>query len=294
MSVIRYTHLFKKGGYDVVHCMSAEDFAYATVAAKIRKLPVVWTDHAELKSIMQNNSAIFKGLLGKIVDHRLQFIDRLTTVSSHDKDQIEKITQPPSPIQVVANGVRDTFEKQSSDFAYDFVFDSRVHREKGTFELIYAFEEIKKSHSSATLLIAATSGDVSTINHYIADHSLDGVTVLEHLAQSEHDNALQMAKIYVLPSYMEGMSLGILRAMMMQMPIVTTAVGGNTEILDGTAALLVQPGSVDELAAAMDQLISSKSLRDKLSKKARSYYEKKYSLQQMTESYQDLYGDLAR
>ncbi|MGQ9705398.1 MAG: glycosyltransferase family 4 protein [bacterium] len=77
------------------------------------------------------------------------------------------------------------------------------------------------------------------------------------------------ADIFVLPSILEGYGMAIKEAASYGLPIISTNVGGITEIVeDGKSALLVDPGDVDGLREALVKLISDKKLRNKLGESA--------------------------
>jgi len=69
---------------------------------------------------------------------------------------------------------------------------------------------------------------------------------------------------------------------MLGLPIVTTNVGGNIEIIeDGKSGLLVNPKNVNELQEAIEKLIVSKKTRDKLGKSARQRYLEEFEFSQI-------------
>ena len=74
------------------------------------------------------------------------------------------------------------------------------------------------------------------------------------------------ASIFVLPSYVEGFSIARVEALAYGLPIITTATGGS-EIVRGVG-LIVKPGDINELAEALEKLISNDVLRTSLSEAA--------------------------
>ncbi len=67
---------------------------------------------------------------------------------------------------------------------------------------------------------------------------------------------LRAADLFALATYDEGCCNAILEAMACGVPVVTTAVGGNAELVDPPLrGLLVPPGSGDELADVMEQAL---------------------------------------
>ncbi|MFH1919643.1 MAG: glycosyltransferase, partial [Planctomycetota bacterium] len=76
--------------------------------------------------------------------------------------------------------------------------------------------------------------------------------------------------VAVLCSRTEGLSNALLEYMAAARPIVATSVGGNCELIeDNQNGLLVAPGSVDELAAAIGRLLADRPLAARLGGAAR-------------------------
>jgi colanic acid/amylovoran biosynthesis glycosyltransferase len=69
------------------------------------------------------------------------------------------------------------------------------------------------------------------------------------------------ADVFCLPSFNEGIPVSIMEAMAVGVPVVTTAVGGVTELVEnGRTGLVVSPGRADELAGALEQVITDGDL----------------------------------
>lgn len=96
--------------------------------------------------------------------------------------------------------------------------------------------------------------------------------------------------VYVLATHSESFSLGCLEAMAMRRPVVGTNSGGTPDMLDlGGCGLLAEPKSPESLAQKTMEFLSDRSLRDRLSEKARdkvkSRYDKKLSMDRLEEVY---------
>ena len=87
----------------------------------------------------------------------------------------------------------------------------------------------------------------------------------------------------------------LLEAMAAGMPIVTTRVGESSHVIDdGESGLIVDSGSAENLADALQKLLEPESLRIRLGNSARSRFEENYTVDKMIRSYEEAYVQLAR
>jgi glycosyltransferase involved in cell wall biosynthesis len=99
------------------------------------------------------------------------------------------------------------------------------------------------------------------------------------------------ADVFVLPSHAEGQAMSLLEAMAHGLAIVTTPVGSHLEAVeDGAQALLVEPGDIAALAAALARLIDNFALRDALGRAARSKYCGSFDADQYSKTLLQIYG----
>jgi len=90
---------------------------------------------------------------------------------------------------------------------------------------------------------------------------------------------LRDADVLVLPSYHEVLPMVILEALSARIPVITTPVGSIPEVLTNERdCLLVQPGSVDELAVAMRRVADDEALYRQLADNGRALYEERFEM----------------
>jgi glycosyltransferase involved in cell wall biosynthesis len=100
------------------------------------------------------------------------------------------------------------------------------------------------------------------------------------------------ADAFVLTSRAEGLPLGALEALASGTPVVATAVRGVRELLaDGETALLVPPGDVEALAAALERVLTDTQLAERLVKAGREVAAR-YTTKAMVGRYLELYEDV--
>jgi glycosyltransferase involved in cell wall biosynthesis len=88
----------------------------------------------------------------------------------------------------------------------------------------------------------------------------------------------------------EGLPIALIEAMFAARPIVATEVGEVGVALDGgQAGLLVEPGNVNALAAAVDGLLAEPARAETLGERAAGRARTHYSLSRMVARYANLY-----
>ena len=90
---------------------------------------------------------------------------------------------------------------------------------------------------------------------------------------------IEACSVYVLPSYREGRPRTVLEAMAMGRAIITTtAPGCRQTVHDGDNGLLVEPGNVSALVAAMLRFVDDSSLVVAMGRKSREMAEEMYDI----------------
>lgn len=84
-----------------------------------------------------------------------------------------------------------------------------------------------------------------------------------------HDDYLA-ADVFVLPSLFEGYGMVFAEALGYGLPIIAARAGAVPDVVPASAGLLVEPGSVDELKAALEQMLTNHALHQRLQQGARS------------------------
>jgi glycosyltransferase involved in cell wall biosynthesis len=87
------------------------------------------------------------------------------------------------------------------------------------------------------------------------------------------------ADLVVLPSLAEALPTALIESAAAARPVVATAVGGAVEIVeDGVTGLLVEPGNVAALAAAVRTLLADRDLAARLGRRAREVAASRFTL----------------
>jgi glycosyltransferase involved in cell wall biosynthesis len=142
-------------------------------------------------------------------------------------------------------------------------------RQKGFDLLIDSFAKIAARHSDWTLEIYGEGSERSALEAQVARHGcmerirLPGIC--GHIGDVYAD-----AGLFVLPSRFEGYPNALVEALAAGCPVIATNCPGASEQIlgDGRYGMLVESENVDALAVALDEMLSSETLRSNFAAQA--------------------------
>ncbi|MFV0443589.1 MAG: glycosyltransferase [Planctomycetaceae bacterium] len=104
---------------------------------------------------------------------------------------------------------------------------------------------------------------------------------------------LKQAGFFVSSSKTEGISLTLLEAMAVGLPVLTTSVGGNPEIvIEGTTGRLVEPLNPDAIAAGIVRMCHERSRWQEMGHAGRERVEFHFDIRGMIRQYESLYAEV--
>ena len=195
--------------------------------------------------------------------------DVLVCISQHTADLLREFRAPSGDIVVAPHGVDHTMFTPVGDPDRDgeilrrlglsgpyTLFLGTVEPRKNVPVLISAFEAIAGKYPDLRLVIAGARGwDEKRVQEATsASRYSKRIVRLGYVPDVEIPALLRRAAAVAYPSLEEGFGLPVLEALACGAPTVTTS-GTVMEEVSGGAALLVERGSVTELAAALDELV---------------------------------------
>ena len=180
---------------------------------------------------------------------------------------IDEIGVMPDRVSILANGVPPAPAARPA-LAHGrprLLYLGRLCARKGLPELIAALGTPALRARDWEAVIAG-DGDPAPFRAMIGWHRLAGrVQMPGWLGRESTCLLLAQADIFVLPSHHEAMPIAVLEALAAGVAVITTPVGTIPEfLLDRQNALLVPPGDVASLAAAIATLLDDTALRARL------------------------------
>lgn len=186
---------------------------------------------------------------------------------------LAKKTEPKIEYKTILNGIDTELfrpaDNKSTENVCRLLLVGRMERQRGLNYLFNALNKIKELPWRIMLIGDGTQKrkTISLVNNL----GLSSKTTF--LSWQSRENLIkyyQNADVFVFPTIDEGMSNAVREAMACGVPVITTTVGGNTEIVkDGYNGILISPQNVDEIAGAVKKLVNDVELRKLMSKNAR-------------------------
>lgn len=235
-----------------------------------------------------------------------QLADQVLAVSYHLRDHhAERTGFPANRIAVIHNGV-DTalFQPRPAERmrmrarlgigAEEFCIGTvgRLEPIKDILTLLRAAAECSYS-LNWRVVIAGEGSELPALQDFLRNQPAMR-SRFSFLGEIQHvPDFLNSLDVYVLPSLYEGISNSLLEAMSTGLPVVASAVGGNTEVvLDGDSGLLFPVSQPLALAERLKLLYESNQLRERLGLNAIQRVREHFSLESMVSRYEQMYSSV--
>lgn len=141
---------------------------------------------------------------------------------------------------------------------------------KGFKVLMDAVEPLAKEFPGLTLEIVG-SGDRSEYETYAKEKAYDFVHISANQSHDEILSRIKAADCFALNTGYEGLSHLLLEAMAVETPIVTTHVGGNTELLTGDRGILLAYNDSKALTLALRVMLTDTAKSREMAVRAGAY-----------------------
>jgi glycosyltransferase involved in cell wall biosynthesis len=165
------------------------------------------------------------------------------------------------------------------------VYTGHLHPHKGLRTLLSAWEPVAEWRPNARLWLAGDGPSRPDLERQIEASNLGGRALLVGVFDSV-DELLAAADLFVWPALEAGTSMSLLEAMAAGLPIVTTDIAGNRRLVThDQQALLVPPGNMAAMVAAMGRLLDDRQLAIRLGTAARARAAAEFSLAKMADQH---------
>ena len=246
----------------------------------------------------------------------LQQIDKLTAWQARPlfvacsqavrHSALRNLRVPPDDVRVIYNsidqatleaepGAAERVREEAGIPANGFVFLNvgRLEPQKGQPVLLRAFQKVASDLPESYLVLVGEGSQAKPLAALAQELGLsERVKFLGR--RTDVGACLEMADVFVFPSLFEGLPLAPIEAMLKGVPCIVTSIEPVIELFgDGETGMMVEPGSVEEFAAAMKRLYSDPELRRRLGARGRSKAMENFDSSNGLHAWEHLYRELA-
>jgi len=291
--------LIRSEGVDLVHAHGTRASSNTLWAARHLKIPLVYTIHGW--SFHNDQHPLVRKL--RIWGERWITTRSSVNIAVSASNRASGLEQIPGLEAVVINNGIDQ-QKFSPERSFKniraelgipadvvlvlFIARFTVHKQPLT--LIRAFCEALRTTPGMRLLMVGDGDQREEGLQLVSELGLEAAVSFQAFRQDVPD-ILAAADIFVLPSLWEGLPIGLLEAMAMGKAVIATEVDGTKEVVrPGENGLLVEPGNVSALAAALVKLGGNPALRDMLRQRALDTIRCQFNAVDMTREIERVYS----
>ncbi len=280
----RLAKLFREQQIDVVHTHDDSPLIYGMPAAWWAgvRTRVHTLHHGRLDSVSARQRWLIR--------LAARFTPNFVCVSNDSARWIVEQGVAQSRVQTLWNGIdvaRFAFQGPAKDGIIITV--ARLSPEKDVANLLRAVPAVLATHPQARFEIAGDGPCRAELSDLAVQLGVTShVTFLGEV--QDIPALLSRARLFVLPSQTEGISLTLLEAMARGLPIVTTRVGGNPEVVEhGTTGLLVPSRDPTSLASGISSILADAQSGQRMGEAGRQRVENNFDIRKMMARYEALY-----
>jgi glycosyltransferase involved in cell wall biosynthesis len=243
----------------------------------------------------RNSLQRFPGFVQQAVRSMFAIAKRTVVLGQGDFDLVvDTIGVDPAAVTIVPNAVpappRQSTRITSTGGTH-ILFLGNPSRRKGLHDLIAALASKPLRTLDWHLTVAGGGNEIDSFRQLAKDSDLSHrVKFTGWLDRTETNMLLASADIVTLPSYAEGMAMSVLEAMSHGSCIVCTPVGSLKYVVQHeVTGLLVEPGNVEQLSAAISRAICDSKLRATLGARAAEMFAARFDAARFPAQLQEIY-----
>ncbi|PRY49988.1 glycosyltransferase involved in cell wall biosynthesis [Geodermatophilus tzadiensis] len=266
---------------DVVHAHQGEDLAtllLGRLAARVHRCPLVVTLHCSVGHTLTGRGPkvrLLRALGGRVERGALCRADAVVVLTERTAAAVRDDGVPADRLSTIPSGFDPSLFTGSPADVFPGVarprigYVGRLAPQKSPGTLVEAFGRMREE---AALVVVGDGPDRALVHRLAATSPATGrITLAGFVEHARVPAVLGSLDVLVLPSAYEEMGSVLTEAMAAGLPVVASRVGGIPEVVrHGDTGLLVPPGDVDALAAALDRVTGDAALRARLAAGARA------------------------
>jgi glycosyltransferase involved in cell wall biosynthesis len=286
--VCEMARLFRERGFDVVHTHNTYPHLYGTLAARWAGVPaVIQTRHGQRAGHGWKSSLQYRWAA--------KLADQIVAVSHDAADLTVRVDKVPrEKVRTIWNGIDlNAFDYRGPSREPVAISVSRLSAEKDIPTMLEGVRLARRDVPELRLKLVGDGPERARLERLSRDWGLAGAV---EFCGDCRDVAARLAEgaVFVSSSLTEGISLTLLEAMAVGLPVIATAVGGNPEVVvDGETGRLVRAQDAAALSAALASVMRDREQGRRWGQAGRRRVEEHFDVRRMVAEYEALYAEIA-
>jgi glycosyltransferase involved in cell wall biosynthesis len=292
-------NLIKKEKPDIIHTNSSKMGIFGAFAGKLTNTKkIVFTAHGwvfnETLPLWKKYIYIFLSWFSAL------FLDDIICVSSFDKKMALKYgVGSEKKLFVINNGIDPEktifFSKEEAIEKLRLPKNKKIigtignlYKNKGTKYLIEAAKDILKEIDDVFFVIIGDGLEKENLEAQIEKLKIENeINIVK--VETEAYKYIKAFDIFVLPSQKEGFPYTLLEAGLAKVPVVTTSVGGISDIINNETGVLIMPKNSTQIKNAVLNLLKNEKKQTVLTKNLHQEILQNFTFKKMIEKTKNIY-----
>lgn len=282
---------------DILQSWLFFDNICARIAGKLCGVPFIISGQRNVET----ERSFIRNFVDKIT---LPLADKVVSNSGAGKSILmDRERVPGEKIKVIYNGIdtgKPFFSREDALSRLELPargrtvgFVGHLTEQKGVTHLLEAWRSVRARHADVRLIVIGDGPERKALQKqaHLLEIS-DSAVFLGH--KSDAWQYMKIFDVFVLPSLWEGMPNVLLEAMLAEVVVVSSDVGGVRELIkDGETGFLAESGSAISLIEKIDLALGfSEGEKQKIGQNAAKRIKEKFSIEEMIKSFEYLYEDI--
>lgn len=292
--------LVKAFQIDIVHAHEVKSDVIAYLTARFHSVPIVTTLHGWI-----GNS--FKDRLFIKLDKRIvRGFDRVIAVSRRIEEELLAAGVAGKKLRMLHNAI--VLERYRRTGKCGVLAEAigrpvagpviasigRLSPEKGHSDLVDAIGVVRSQGEKVSLVLIGDGPERPKLLQQIKALGLQEVVHMPGYIQ-EPQRLLEEIDLLVLPSHTEGLPNAALEALLMEVPVLATEVGGTPEVItDGETGRLVPARSPEKLAEGIQDFLAAPESWKRMASRGKDMVKSNFDFRARTRKLEAIYDEMMR
>lgn len=298
--IFKLTKLLNKYNINILHCHDYKTNFIGFLASKFKEVKLVTTLHGWRRGDIREK--IYEYLDSILIRN----FDKIIVIFEENKKKLLEKGYAKNRIAVIHNGIDlNYFSEEKSIIGHKRKFGiregnhvigtiGRLSIEKGQRYFIEAMPQILKSLPNITFLIVGDGPLKKSLEILIYSLGLkENVILYGYCKRKELRSVYSIIDIFVSPSLAETISIGIMEAMAMGLPVIATNVGGTPLLIKhNETGYLIPPADREAIEKAVIELLKDRDKSAALAKNGQDFVKRMFSIDMMVKQTEKTYKSL--